>query len=312
MKASNSERAPFDPARLPEGLRARGRPLAVHRRWQDVIANARRRFLARAFGENWRDALRGPAIERSALFALGGLLFCGGLAALGIFFFRPPANEDPRWVLGAAVAMLVLGALGFGLGLFYHLLRDVGTRTAAHPGKPPDGPDFYLVYPDGLAAVSGDRFEFMAWGAVQEVSWVSVRLVRHLALTDKEGHQLLVLQHGYTEAGELRLAIFQRVNEVLLPKVLNRIAGGKTVKFGPFGLSRAGLKYKGRTAHWGEVTSLKLQTRGETRLTIYVRGRPFAWCWCNVNTIPNWHTFYDALCRTAPDRLLTTATRPRW
>ena len=84
-----------------------------------------------------------------------------------------------------------------------------------------------LVYKDGLAAVTGDKFEFMEWSAVQEASWVWIRLSRRLALTDAEGRQMVVWQDGYTEAGELRLAIFQRVNDFLLPKTLKRIAAGK-------------------------------------------------------------------------------------
>jgi hypothetical protein len=210
--------------------------------------------------------------------------------------------------------MLVLSAVGFGLGIFYPLVKGIGARTAAQAAKvPADMPDLYLVYKDGLAAVTGDRFEFMEWGAVQEVSWVWIRLVRHLALTDGDGRQLLVRQDGYTEAGELRLAIFQRVNDVLLPRTLAKIAEGKTVKFGPFVLSKKGLKYKERKARWADITSLKLHThRGDTRLTIYVSGRLLPWSWCSVDNIPNWNTFYDALCRTAPDHLLTTTTRPRW
>src|SRR5262249_10146347 len=156
-------------------------------------------------------------------------------------------------------------------------------------------------------------FELMEWSAVQEVAWVWVRMSRRLVLTDGDEHQLVVWQDGYTEVGELRQAIFQRVNDVLLPRVLKKIADGKPVKFGLFSISQKGLKYKGNTARWDDITSLKLQSyRGDIRLTIYVSGRLFPWSWCNADTIPNWHTFYDALCRTAPDRLLTTSTKPRW
>ncbi len=164
-----------------------------------------------------------------------------------------------------------------------------------------------------MAAVTGNRFEFMEWSAVDEVAWVWIGLGHHLALTDNEERQMVVWQHGYTEAGELRLAIFQRVNDFLLPKTLKKIAAGKGVKFGPFALSEGGLKYKDRKARWGDITSMKIHThRGDTRLTIYVRGRLFAWSWCNVDSIPNWNTFYDALCQTAPDHLLTKTKKPRW
>jgi hypothetical protein len=314
MKSSKSGGAPFDPARLPEGLRERGRPVSVHRPWGQVIDDARRRVLARLFGENWGNLGRGPAFERATVFALGGLLFCGGLVLLGVFFFRPPTNEDPRWALATALIALALSAVAFVLGLFYYQLKGLETRMAAKPGNVrADTPDLYLVYKDGLAAVTGDRFEFMEWGAVEEVASIWIRMGRHLALTDADGRQLVVWQNGYTEAGELRLAIYQRVNDVLLPRTLNKLAAGKAVTFGPFTLSRGGLKYKGRKARWDDITSLTLQTyRGDTRLTIYVSGRLLAWSWCSVDTIPNWNTFYDALCKTAPESLLTTSTRPRW
>src|SRR5262249_993944 len=153
-----------------------------------------RRFLDRLFGENWRNFGGAPRLERAALFVLGGLLFCGSLVALGIFFFRPPANEDPRWALLAAGVMLVLSAGACCLGLFYHLVKKSETRIAAAlTVKPPaDMPDLYLVYPDGLAVVTGERYEFMEWSAVQEVAWIWIRMARHLAMTDKDGHQLVV------------------------------------------------------------------------------------------------------------------------
>src|SRR5262249_4391812 len=104
-----------------------------------------------------------------------------------------------------------------------------------------------------------------------------------------------------------------RVNDVLLPKALSKISQGKSVNFGPFTLRGSGLKYKDRKASWNDVTSMKITNyRGDIRLTIYTKGRLFAWCWCNIYNIPNFDTFYDVICRTAPEHLLTTSTRPRW
>jgi hypothetical protein len=53
MKTSPS--SSLDLTKLPEGLRSRGKPLAVHRPWGAVIADAQARFFARLFGENWRN-----------------------------------------------------------------------------------------------------------------------------------------------------------------------------------------------------------------------------------------------------------------
>jgi hypothetical protein len=315
MKATKKPPA-YDTARLPQALRERGKPIAVHRPWREVFADAQRRFLARIFGDNWRGFGRGygPIIQRVLLFALSFLFFCGGLVALWVYFFNPPTNEDPRWPLGVGIVMLIFSAVALVLGVFYTWIKLLETRMLATPKvQRTDTPDAYLVYKDGLAAVTGDEFEFMEWSTIEEVSWIWIRWGRHLGLTDKDGRQMVVWQLGYTEAGELLQAIYVRVNDFLVPRTLKSVAAGKTVDFGLFALTKGGLKYKGRTAKWADVTSMKLSTRGgDSRLIIYVRGRFIPWSWCNVDTIPNWQTFYDALCKLAPDRLLIKTTKPRW
>jgi hypothetical protein len=168
------------------------------------------------------------------------------------------------------------------------------------------------VYADGLAAVTGDTFVFLAWEEVKEVASDWVKMDRQLVVTDGDDRQIIVWS-GFTEMGELRQAICQKVSELLVPKALAKISQGKPVHFGPFTLRRSGLGYKGRKASWDDITSMKITNhRGDVRLTIYTRGRLLAWCWCAVHTVPNWDTFYDTLCRTAPEHLLTTATKPRW
>jgi hypothetical protein len=179
-------------------------------------------------------------------------------------------------------------------------------------GTDVEHPRYYLVYEDGLVIVTGDTFEFLAWTDIKEVGRTWKRLDAFLTLTDN-GDRSFRIANGYSNMGELRLAIFQKVNRCLLPKALKRIDAGKSVKFGPFAVSGGGLKYKDRTASWDDVTSMKLQTyRGQTSITIYVRGRLLWWCWHDIHEVSNHETFYDVLCRTAPEHLLTTSTRPRW
>jgi hypothetical protein len=296
---------------LPEGLRSHGRPLSVHRPWKAVLADAQARFFARLFGENWRNAGSGVRFQKAVLFGFGAFLFLGGLALLWMYFYRPPQNEDPRFVLIAAGGAFVLSVGMVVAGFFYRPAdksSDPGTKGAKLSKTVPD---LYLVYPDGLAAVTGDAHEFLPWKDVTEVASVWINLDRQLVVRD--GDRQVVVWNGFTEMGELRQAIYQNVNRHLLPRTLRRISEGKSVQFGPFTLRRSGLKYKDRKASWDDITSMKIVNyRGDVRLTIYTRGRLLAWCWCDVHQIVNYHTFSDALCQTAPEHLLTTSTKPRW
>jgi hypothetical protein len=152
----------------------------------------------------------------------------------------------------------------------------------------------------------------MAWNEVEEVTSVWKNMNRQLVAKSGDDRRILVW-NGFTEMGELRQSIYQGVNNVLLPRALAQIAEGKSVRFGRFALHRSGLKYKDRKTSWDKVTSMKIINHGgDVRLTIYTEGRFLSFCWCDVNKIPNWNTFYDALCRTAPEHLLMRPTRPRW
>ena len=310
-------RAPaFDIAALPEELHCLGQPVAVHRPWKAVIEDARVRLLTRLFGEQAADF--GRDAERMAAFVLAAATMLGGVCFVWAYFYRPPQNEDPRFLLILAGVMFVFTVALIGVGVFR---RRPGNReddfsgdpgTLAGDSKQPGKPDLYLVYADGLAAVEEDGYEFFAWDEVRELASVWVGMDRQLKVVDQDDRQL-VIQNGYTDMGELRQAIYQRVNDVMLPLALEQIADGKSVEFGPYTLRNTGLRYKDRKAKWKDVTSMKITNyRGDVRLTIYTKGRMLAWCWCDVHTVPNWNTFYDALCRTAPAHLLVTSNRPRW
>jgi hypothetical protein len=311
VKTSEPESLPIDPSKLPEGLRAHGRPLAVHRPWAVAATEAMEGFFSKAFGKSWSDALVAANIERVSLFVLGGLMLCASAVCLWFFKFRPPRNEDPRWLLAIAGGAFVFALVGLGGGIFHRRSTGFGGGRKG-PKLPAGAPDCYVVYKDGLATVTGQQSEFLAWREIKEVSNVWKGLDRNLVVFADDDRQIKIWD-GYTAKGELIQAVTQRVNEILLPKALRRIEEGKSAKFGPFAVSGWGLKYKNRKARWDDVQSMKLETfRGLTRLTIYARGGLFAFCWCDMATIPNKDTFYDVLCRTAPEHLLTKSTRPRW
>jgi hypothetical protein len=303
---------------LPEGLRAKGQPLSIHRPWGDVVADAQKKMLQFMGAEAINRFVSGPILERIALFTLAIFLFGAGVVALWFYKYNPPKNEDPVFVLITAVVCFVLGGVGLVSGIVHVVLKGRApgrsSRAAERKfvGTDAERPRYYLVYEDGLATVTGDAFEFLAWTDIKEVGRAWKRLDCFLSLTDS-GDRTVVIANGYSNAGELRLAIFQNVNRCLLPKALKRIDAGKSVKFGPFAVNGAGLKYKERIADWDDVTSMKLQTyRGQTSITIYVRGRLLWWCWHDIHEVPNHETFYDVLCHVAPDHLLTTSSRPRW
>jgi hypothetical protein len=206
----------------------------------------------------------------------------------------------------------LFGLALFGCGIFVRPSGEEGPAAAQRPRAAGHLPDLYLVYSDGLAMVAGDTSEFMAWKEVQEVAYVWMKMNRQLVVRSVDDRELIIWD-GYTEQGELCQAICQRVSELLLPATLRRIAEGKSVRFDPFTLHRSGLKYKDRKARWDDITSMKIVNhRGDIRLTIHTKGRLLDWCWCDIHKISNWDTFFDALCRTAPEHLLTKSTKPRW
>jgi hypothetical protein len=309
MKNSPSS---LDLATLPEGLRSHGRPLSVHRPWSAVMADAQARFVARLIGENWRNFGRGYGFRKAVLLGFGTFAFLAGLVFVWIFLYHPPKNEDPRFVLIAAGVFFVFSLVLLGGAIFMRHPDDEVEAEPVQEKVTKAVPDLYLVYSDGLAAVTGGTFEFMAWKDVDVVAHVWIKMDHQVVLKTGDDRQMMV-RNGFTEMGELHLAIYQQVNKVLLPRALSKIEEGKSVRFGPFTLSRTGLKYKDRKARWNEITSMKIVSHGgDQRLTIRTKGRLLAWCWCDTSKIANWNTFYDALCRTAPEELLTTSTKPRW
>ena len=92
---------------LPEGLRAYGRPLAIHRPWNAVVEDARRKLVSKLFGGN--QGFSGAAVERWALIIVGAVVLAIGLLAIGFYFFRPPKDQNP-------VFLLVIALLAFGVG----------------------------------------------------------------------------------------------------------------------------------------------------------------------------------------------------
>jgi hypothetical protein len=298
--------ADFDTATLPEELQAYGQPLSIHRPWAAAIEDVQRKLLSALGGLTWN--LSGPAFEQWVLLILGAFLLAGGFVALGFYFYRPPKNEDPIFVLITAVGAFVLGGVTFGLGVFRTRLGSgAGAGSKATTVR-----RIFVVYEAGLAVVEGDAFEFMRWRDVKELGNTWVRLSLFLTLTDTEGRRI-VIDNGLTDSGTLSLALHQRVNDVLLPKALKRIEAGKWVSFGPFKVSKAGMKYKDRSTSWDDVKSMEIHTRGlDRRLTIHCYGRLMRWCWYNLTNVPNDGTFLDVLSRTAPERLLIPSKRPRW
>jgi hypothetical protein len=277
-----------------------------------AFADAEERFLARLLGENWRSFGSSLRFQRVASFGAGAVAFLGGLVCVWIYFYRPPQGDDAMFVLVAAGFAFLFSIALFVAGI---IARGPDGKAQAGPkrGKgPKGGPDLYVVYNDGLAAVTGEKFEFMSWKDVDEVAHVWRKMDRQLVMRIGDDREMVV-HGGFTEQGELCQAVYQRVSEVQLPKTLSRIEEGKSVKFGPISLHRAGLKYKDRKARWDDIKSMKIVNhRGDIRLTIHTKGRLLAWCWCDIFTIPNWDTLFDALCRTAPEHLLTKSSKPRW
>jgi hypothetical protein len=302
----------FNPAELPGELRSRGRPLSVHRPWKVVVAEAQARLAARLFGDKWKSFGRGAGFKSALVFGFAAFAFVAALVLAWVYFYRPPQNEDPIFVLAAAGFFLLFGVVLVIAALYERLSLNEPPAEATIADSPTSVPDMYLVYSDGLAAVKDGDSEFLAWNEVREVAFVWRKMEYQTVIRGGDDREMIVWS-GFSEMGELQLAIAQQVNKCLLPKVLKRIADGKAVKFGALTLSRSGLKYKDRRANWDDITSLKIDVHGgDRRFIVWTRGSLLRWCWCEVHNISNWDTFYDALCRTAPDHLLQKSSRPRW
>lgn len=304
--------AAIKPSDLPPDLRPRGRPLSVHRPWKAVFAEAEARLVGRLFGDRGNPFRIAPGLKSALAFGGAALAFLAAAALTWIYFYKPPQNEDPVFVLIAAGIVLLFAIVLLAAGLIERFKRDPPPEETPRPVSPGAVPDLYLVYPDGLASVKDGKSQFLAWSEVKEVAQVRSGMQRQTVVRAADGREIVVWD-GFTEPGELRLAIEQQVSRCLLPRVLQRIEEGKSVKFGAITLSPGGLKYKDQKAPWSEITSMKIIAHGgDVRFTVRTRGRLLRWCWCDVNNIANWNTFYDALCRTAPENLLQKSNKPRW
>jgi hypothetical protein len=285
---------------LPPEVASLGQPLHVH------PPTAIAAFLS-------KTPLGGTPLDLSPLAkaTLNRLMFWAGtvgfpvLAAafVLIYFFVPVTGGPPEIALGVAGVCLLAGVASLIL-----LLRSRGQPVEQEAPRPPKkraaaSRPGYLFYRDALVVRQGEQTTVVRWDEVRELLYPAAAGTNFRLVTrdDRE----VDIDRWVRDYGDLVQAVVDRLNEVLVPATLEKIAGGKKAKFGPLAVTRTGLRYKGKKAHWDDVTSMVIQAgRGGRRLTVHTQGSWFAWCWVDLNRIPNNDVLYHVLCRTAPKRLL--------
>ncbi len=127
-----------------------------------------------------------------------------------------------------------------------------------------------LVFPDGLAALRGNRGEVFrcdeiaaVWDQTVEVYRGDFLVATHHACTvqRKDGARLTCPQH-LADGQVLGAAVLRETGARLLPLALQALEAGATVPFGPLNLSRAGLTSgtdtlpgERSTSRWSEAGS---------------------------------------------------------
>jgi hypothetical protein len=293
--------AEADPALLPSGLRSYGKPLSVHRPWQTALADAQARFFARLFGTKAGDARSGPRFGRLVLFGLAGLVFLGGLCFVWAYFYRPPKNEDPRFLLLAAGATFVFAIVLAVCGIFYRPKGGKG-GTASRPfNSDKDVPDLYLVYPHGLAAVAGNTFgihdlergQGNRVGLEEHESSAPHQKRRRSASAGLEW----IHRDGRAKAVDLSASERGLVTQSVDPDCGREIGKVWSLRPAPIGSQIQRSQDELEQRRLDETHQPPRQRPADD----YTQDRMLSWCWCEVDRIPNWNTFYDALCRTAPE-----------
>jgi hypothetical protein len=298
-----TEQTAWDPSKLPPEVRALGRPVHTHAP-AALLRAVDRAIDATRFNLRFHSA----GIER-VIFWVGAVFFLALVPVFLLMYFFVPITDAPQ---ESALGMAGFGLLA-GLASLVYALRS---GRAQGPGqaielkggvrRPVAHRRSYFVYHDGLAVVQGEEWTVVRWDEIRELQSPTITGSSFQIVT-RQGREVLIDQ-WVKDYGTLIQSVLDRVDELLLPPALEAVEAGRRVQFGPFGVSRRGLTYKGKKLPWKDVKSMWLQVwRGARLLRIRRRGGLFLWCWYDINRIPNDHVFYHVLCRTAPPHLLKEA-----
>ncbi|WP_433523911.1 DUF6585 family protein [Nocardia pseudovaccinii] len=175
-------------------------------------------------------------------------------AGVVLFFFSGPMAEDlggARWAIGLPVCLLTgsaalymleraLSATSFRIHLFDGGLVHFDTTTDAHTIRW-DEADIY-----------GEIGRYVKSNGSQLDS--SLRLDPTITVRHRDGTKLKITENQFDGVAELVSTIQRTVTRVRLPAMLQDIAEGRRLEFGPFVVDRSGISVKGTMVPWPEVS----------------------------------------------------------
>jgi hypothetical protein len=220
-----------------------------------------------------------------------GCLACFGLAGAIAFGVLHQPNKSLQAGLGL-VAVFTIG----GFACVYMALT-LGELS-------------YLVFRDALVWRRGNDAKVIAWNQVRDIfqtvhpAWKKYRIVASKGVD-------LTLNENVSNAQALGEMIEEKVTAERLPSSVADLEEGRTVRFGPLGVNRAGLCFDGESAGWGEV-SLSLGLNHEpvmgsmvsnlVHLHVYSPARTKA-DKVELGKIPNFRLFTELVRHVAPQCL---------
>jgi hypothetical protein len=212
-----------------------------------------------------------------ALLAGGVLMLATGAGAIyGYFHTKFPKDGPPaEIVLGVGIFAIVMGLV----------MMAFTVRRPKGQGEP-NSFCGYLAYPTALVRLKDGRCEIFRWDEIE--AFVNpANGMADFQIQAQDGRKLPVDRAivGYMD---LLGTILNRLRGPLLSRAHERLSSGQTVSFGPFGISRAAIEYKGKRLPWDQITELGVTLQnGHRHLRIKCRGKVWPWCYAALYGIPN-------------------------
>jgi hypothetical protein len=163
----------------------------------------------------------------------------------------------------------------------------------------------YALCRDALVKLHRDRATIFRWSEIKSVREIYNRYMNKYVITRTDG-QRLRLDYRVTKAMELGQTVQQRVLAHQLPLAQESLARGEVVKFGPLGVSKEGISYKGQNVPWQEVKSVGatlIPRANAVQLVIMQHGKLLPLCMLWTGNVPNFRLFYELVRRARPECL---------
>lgn len=227
-----------------------------------------------------------------AKLALAAGLVLYGVAANYLWWVHGPARFDHLVLM-----VLFLPPLT-GLSLLGHLYRTRGLCV--------------LAYPTGLLRLQRGEVESYPWAEVEEVrlkadkgtfvivrdetgdvfaAWLEVEpptfQIWNAQLTVRRADGTTAkLTPAVSAYPELAVYVQRETFRALWPATLARFRAGERVEFGPFEVSRAGLRYEKTVLPWADLSDVAVSSKS---LTVKRKGKWLPWVSKELDEVPNPH-----------------------